>query len=215
MAFNPTFRVLYDSSSDNLNKQISAKLAELDAEAAQIRAEGKSPIDELSDKVTMLKAATERARLETIAAVDLELEGLREKWQKNRDRHPDKEIAILMRAQNHIGGLSDTEANTLAIMYVSDAADLSLPELNELRARLRNTDGSEAELLSLEEGIIERRGAAPWISESPDASRIADYRDLLGKLNGSEVLLSDGDQGRVPVHLDDLIDWDGELEAAE
>ena len=214
MAFNETFRVLFDSSKQNLNKQIAAKLLELDAEAAELRAEKRSPVDELKPKVDALKIAVESARARTVAALDGELEGIREKWEKDRDRHPERELAQIRRAENSFKGLNSAGVKDLAMAYINDQADLSLYELNELRSRLRSAPDLQAEAMSLEDVIIERRGGAPWISDSPEVSELADYRDRLTELRGSQVLY-DGDQGQAVFNIDDLIDWNQELETVE
>lgn len=209
MAFDPTFRVLIESSTDNLNTQIVAELHKLDEKAAEIRERGGSPQGELAGEVAALRSSIERATLATVQAINGELDAVRQVWEKARDKNPTAELAAFMRAQSRIRGLSDAEAAKLAVDYANEQADLSLPELNELRGRLRQT-GAEAEMLALGDAVEARRGAEPWISQDPEAASLVDYRDKLSGLRGGQVLY-DGDQGQAVFEVADLVDYSGEL----
>ncbi len=221
MAFNETLRVLYDSSTDHLNKLVVAQLAALDAEAAGIRQANDlaskenrrrdivHPADALREKAQQLFSAVEIARAETISAIDGQVIQLREAWEKERDLHPERVLAQIRLSENKFKGMSDTEVQELAILYASDAADLDYCELNELKGRLR-VQGAEAESKTLDAGISNRHGNSPWISENEEARDLVGYRDKLAELHGSQVLYS-GDQGEAVLDLTDLIDYSGEL----
>ena len=204
--------MLFESgATDHLNSQILAAIHETDAEAAKIRENGGAPALDLKEKVDMLRTSVIRARLETIAAIDGEIDSIRATWEKNRDRNPDRELARIRRAENEINALTDAECADLALRYSADAEDLGPAALNALRARLRMS-GAEAEMDVLTDAIHDRRDDRPWISGDPEATKLADYRDKLDSLTGSQVLY-DGEQGTAALEFMDLIDFDGELDA--
>ena len=213
MAFDETIRVIFDSSTDPLNQQISQQLTALDGEAAQIRDAGRSPQHDLRPKVDLLKGAITRARIETLTHIDNSIGEIRNQWLDNRDKHPDRELARLRRAENEIGGLSDKECADLAINYASEAADLDGPSLNVLKGRLRQGK-ADVELEVLAEGIAARRGDRPWISTDPDATAMADHADRLEKLTGGQVFFENED-GREIFDVEKMIDYEGELSALE
>ena len=215
MSFDPTSRIMLENGApDNINRQLLAKIGDIESRAAKLRAEGRAPSAEMLDEISSLKASVDLARIETLAALDVDIAGLEATWTKARDKNPTGELAALQRARNEVDGLSDDEVRAIVLAYSSDdSPDLNMPTLNELRGRLRQLgeDGA-AELSTLNDAVEKRRGDMPWL-QSGEGRELADYRDLLSKLGPGEVLYRDpaGD-AQFPVKLDDIIDYKGELD---
>ena len=210
MAFNQTYRVLFESQTDNLSRIIGQELTRIDAEAADIRARGGSPAGELTDRVDTFRAAIEQARKETVDLLREDLKATKVQWQKERDRRPDLDLAKIERAKNRVRALSKEEAEELSFRYSSDAEELDHYELNELKARDLDPDVRKA----LSVAITERHGNEPWISSDPEAMAIANHADNLDSLTGAQVLYQ-GDMGQAVFDAGDLIDYSGELEIQE
>ena len=213
MSFDPTARIMLENgAASNLNRQLLAKITDIESRAAKLREEGRSPSAEMRDEVEALKGSVDLARIETLSALDVDIAALEATWMKARDKNPTGELAALQRARNEVNGLADDEVSALVLAYIGDEApDLNMPTLNELRARLRAMgENGAAELSTLNDGIVKRRGDAPWL-QSGEGAELADYKDLLSKLNSGEVLYR-GDEGQFPVKLDAIIDFNGELD---
>ena len=209
--FNPELRILWEGSTDNLNVQIREQIEAIESEAAEIRKAGDSPELALAEKVDALRAAIARGRFEISQLIDAEIEEHRTAWIADRDKNPERETAQLMRAQNEIGSLTDTEVLDLADRYEA-GNDLTLPAINLIKTRLRRIDDSEGSdpLPQFASAVEERHGDAPWISENAEARALASYRADLNALEKGEVLY-DGEHGRIAVDVGDLIDYQNEL----
>lgn len=173
---------------------------------------GGDPQTELSKNVDTLRSAVERGRADTISALDGEMADFRAEWEKDRDRHPERELAQIRRAENQIRGMGDDEAGELAIQFSGLEADFDLPQLNELRSRLRIA-GKDAELLMLNDGARARRSDSPWL-QPEEASKLADYRGSLASLSGGEVA-HESEAGSFIVDVSNLVDFSGELDSRE
>ena len=221
--FNPVLRTLLDGDPRHLNQIISRALTDIDAKASKIRTEneqlerdghrpGPSPQVQLRDDVERLQTAIERARLETINAIDSEIEKAREEWTRARDRSPDAELAAIRRAENRFKGISDDQARELARTYTDGGTDLNMFELNEARARLQaqGPDGTPY-LQGLNEAAAARHGDEPW-KQAPAISEMVDYRGALTQLKNDEVFVSTEEHGSAVLKASELIDYNGELD---
>lgn len=220
-AFHEVARVLLEQAPDHLNKIIAAELNKIDTEAAAIRAEDadkppsekRRPENELSDRVSRFKSSVAMARAETIAAVDAEIERARVDWQKNRDRRPDRELAEIRRAENKFKGMTDEQTRELAINYANGETTLTVPELNELRARLRSAEAL-AELDGVNDTAAATNAEKPWITSSKDIAELAEYAAKLSTLKGDQVLFRDPNSPTdVVVSASELVDYTGVLES--
>ena len=222
--FNPTLRVLFENSADHLNGQVIAKLAEIEAEARQMRAENARqetegrrgekhiPAMDLKPKIDALRSALVRGRLETIDAIDGEFAEMKSSYQKDRARHADQSLLEIRDAENKFHGLTDDECTELVFQY-GTGADLNLAELNALKGRLRDQNATP-ELDALKRTIKSRRADTPWLDG--EGRKIADYRDQMQNLQGGELLYVDQETGEtIKTDFEDLIDFDGELDTVE
>jgi hypothetical protein len=214
MSFDSTMRGLLAESTNPLHMGVAQALGTIDAKASEMRrndiksgARRSIPV-ELGAEVEDLKVAMDRARIHEVIRLGDELETLKTTWTKARDKNPTKEVAELMRAQNTIRAATDAEAGEMAMQYAGGDSDLSLPELNEIRGRLRQSNQG-AELQALDAAITERRGREPWISSNPDAMAMVQERDVLKSLPSGQVSLMN-DEHRVPIG--DLVDFNGDLD---
>jgi signal transduction histidine kinase len=212
--FDPNIRVIFDelASGDNINSQVKSEIEKLDQAAKTIRTDEKdkrSPVDVLRPQIDVLRGSIENIRMLTVSAIGGELDEIRQAWEQDRSGNPSRELAQIRRSENKFKGMSNEEADELAISYASDAADLDYCELNELKGRLR-AQGSGAELKTLETGIKERRGNFPWL-QAPEASKLADYRDNLASMQRDQLLITSDEVGQLVTTIDQLIDFAGEL----
>ena len=224
-AHHEVLRVLFDNQTDNLSVQISQAIAGIEAEAAQIRTEnteirkrdGKTaqqrvPQEELQPKVDLLKGAIGKAVSDTIAAIDGEIAELRSDHEADRDRHPERELALIRRAENHVRGLSDEEIRGMPRKLAESGANTDSYALNELRSRLRGM-GATPDLDTLEEISAAQNFERPWL-QTPEAAEMAHYREQLATLKGGQVLFRGGpEHGEAVIDVDDIVDWSGELDA--
>ena len=225
--FDESVRVLLDNSTDNLNSQISAELAALDLAAAEIRkhnaveiekngkakAQRRDPEVELRPRVELLMAAVERARLQTVAALDGEISELQNDHQKKIDAKPDLDLLKLRRAENFVDGLTDDQVRRLPVELAEKQQDCGTYTINLLRARLRRMGDAEGELGTLTELSQKLRWDTPWL-QTDEGAELAELRDDLASLKGSEVLYKDP-RGSVTARVEELVDYGGELLAAE
>ena len=224
-ALDEILRVLYDAQGDNLSTQVSAAVKGIEAEAAAIRAEnaeavkrdGKTaqqrvPQEELQPKVDLLKGAIGKAVSDTIAAIDGEIEELRSDHEAARDRHPERELAEIRRAENHVRGLTDDQIRALPRTLAESDVHADSYQLNEVRARLRAL-GAIPELDTLNEVSALRHFEKPWL-QTPEAAEMAHYREQLQAVQGGQVLYRGGpEHGEAVIDVADIIDWTGELDA--
>jgi hypothetical protein len=219
---NQVSRVMIEQDSTHLNKIVVAQIAKFESQAAIMRGEDaaagrrdkRDPATELRPQVDLFKAAVATARSETIAGVKWETDQARLAWEKDRDRHADRELAEIRRAENKFRGLSDDDARALAMDYINnDDAALAPPEINELRARLRSLDAMP-ELDTVNEAVTARNGDSPWISNNPELTELVAYADDLSTLTRDEVAFTDPNSTQgIIARASELIDYDGELAA--
>jgi len=223
MAFDATYRIIWESgATDNLNKQILSAVHEIEEAAGAIRAENekpteggrkrpqKSPTLELKPRVDALRQSLSLATAETVAAIDDELAAVRQVWKTDRDAHPDREAALLLRARNRISGMTDQEAVEAALAYADGQEDFDYCTLNELKSRLRTQgESAEAEAQTLNDAIKQRNGNRPWLQD-PEVRDLLFYRDRLSELNAGETLYM-GNEGLMAFDVGDLVDFDNEL----
>lgn len=211
MAFSGIDRVLVENSGTNLNREISKQLAIMDKKAAELRAEGKLPLHEMSADVTMLEGAVARLTAETIEAIDNELSDIRSEWEKNRDRHADLDLARLSRASNRIGALSDDQCVKLADEYL-ETGSLNEYEVNELAGRFRQA-GLDADLAALHRAAGYHHGDSPWMRDNPEAIELKAYRDRLSSLKGGTTFFENREEDvYIEMPVRDLVDYHGELD---
>lgn len=207
--FSAIDRVLVETDSTNVNKEITRVLRDLDSKAKTLREAGKLPLHELADEISMFEAAVTRLNFETVAAINTEIGELRSEWEKNRDRHADQDLAKINRASNRIGALSDDQCVTLGNAYLEDGS-LNEYEINALSARFRQA-GLDVDLDALHRASSYYHGTEPWL-QTPEAGELIAYRDRLAGLKGGETFFEDkAEDVYIPMPVKDLIDYNGEL----
>jgi len=210
MAFDGTWRILFESDGSNINKQARARIAEIESQAAKIRAEGGNTVIDLAPQVKELSSAVSRATVETISALDGELAEIESAYKTQRDRHPERELVQIRRAENEIGAMADDGFANIVENYGSDESiSLSVPAINVVRQRLRMAN-RDTELAGFNGLVTELNGDKPWL-HSEEATKLSDYRGLLSKLKPGEILYQ-GSEGRFPIPVGDLIDYGGDLD---
>ena len=214
MSFNLVFRTLFDSVNDPMNTLVRAEIGKLEAEARELKAQGKAPALELAEQVNDLRERIAKTRAQAIAMLQESQVETRKEWEKQRDKRPDLDLAQMRRAENRIKGITDQQALEMAIDY-ENGADLDLATVNELRARLRQSgeESAAVHLETLNDVAIQRRADMPWL-EDPEASAMADYAGALGQLQGGQIYYS-GSEGQAVFEIADLIDFDDEMNAPE
>lgn len=211
--FDATRRVLFNQDGSDLNRQIRTEITRIETEARQVRARGGNPAAELRPMVDQLKTAIEVGRFETIQQIAAIHGEARSEWETARDKRPDRELAQIRRAENRFKGMADDDVAALSLAFSQGETDLSAIEINEARARLRS-NGAALDVLN--QVAKERRTDMPWISQDAELSKLADYGDTLSGFTGDQILVDIADEGgerlRERYTLDDLIDFDGELD---
>jgi hypothetical protein len=212
MSFDPMMRGLLEQSTTSLHQQVVQRLNGLDQQASQMRKNNQNrqtariPAIELAPDVEKLVSDYDVARLTTIDAINGELSDKRKASMSDRDRHPDRELAAIRRAESHVKGLSDDAVTELASSFVmDDSATMDVPTQNEVLGRLRQAK-MKAEHSEMTMAIKARRADQPWMDE--EATQLADERDTLSQLSSGEVSLAD-DQYRTKIP--NLIDWHDEM----
>ena len=212
MSFDPMMRGLIEASTSNLHRQVVQRLNGLDQQASQMRKNNQNrqtariPAIELAPDVEKLVSDYDVARLTTIDAINGELSDKRKASMSDRDRHPDRELAAIRRAESHVKGLSDDAVTELASSFVmDDSATMDVPTQNEVLGRLRQAK-MKAEHSEMTMAIKARRADQPWMDE--EATQLADERDTLSQLSSGEVSLA-ADQYRTKIP--NLIDFHGEM----
>ena len=208
--FEPTTRILFESSKTNLNVQIAREINRIDSLASDIRkAETGDVREDLKGEIAGLKRKISQATVMSIAALNEEIDGYRSKWTKDRDANPDRELAQLRRSESEVNGMSDTEVRKIGESFTQGATDMSTPELNAVRARLRSID---TDLL----GIVNETARtlhtdSPWL-QSPESANAYHYKTELEQLKPGQVAIGTSDNsGSMSLDVETLIDYDGEL----
>lgn len=210
--FDAAFRVAFENNAKpGLEGQLVTELHALDREAVRLRKAGMNPIDELRERVDMLRANVSRIRGEQIAENGKRLDQFKVEWSHRREKNPSAELMRQNDARLRVNALTDGEVDALAIAYV-DGADLDLPTLREIQSRARQTDDLAHLVESLHTEMAERRAETPWISENEDATKLADEIDDLSTTTLGCVRF-EADDATVVVQISDLVDYNAELAA--
>lgn len=215
-----TLRVDLELQTDHLSKIVTAQLHKFDAQAAAIRAEDadkkakRHPPDVMAEEVGIFKNAVAKSRTDILNGIAFETDKAKAEFELQRDRKPEIELVAIRRAESWAKGQSDEQIKETATNYVNDdAATISVPELNEARARLRSS-GADMELELMNDAAESRFAEKPWIANSEDLRELTAYGADLRALKNDEVMILDkNSNAKFAQSAADLIDWNNELSA--
>jgi hypothetical protein len=218
--FEPELRIAFEQyGTDSLNRQILVKIAEIDAQAVDIRQHNATPnakqidiVAATDEAIEALSAAAGSATIQTIQAIDADFAKKADAYQRDRERHPDRSLLQIRDAELRVGALTDKAITDMVFDYSTDEAmQLNPAEIGVMGARLRQS-GNTGELEALNAVVSNRRADKPYLQDAA-TMELSRRRDSLARLNTGEMLLRhDGEELVSTVGA--LTDMDGELSQA-
>lgn len=207
-----TARVLIEASTDPIHKKVVDGLRAIETDYR----EGKIDRDDVNDRLTELKSALAGARIRRAARLKAKVEDAREAWEKDRPKRATADLAAQGDARSRIAAMDDDEIESLAMAYVNETENLSRFEIRELRARLRSTPDLEHLGLTVRQTAEKRLSEAPWVSDDPDTLEAYNEASAVLQQPPDGILFPvDGDSPPFLARLDEALDLEGELDAAE
>lgn len=225
MSFDAVFRVYFDENAGavSLNAEITTELGKLDREAARIRKAGGDPRQELAPSVEKLRGAIGRFTAARIREHRGVIERARLEHEKQRAKNSTVELFRLHDARSRVAAMSDAEAVETARDFV-EGSDVDRYVIRELVPRLQAMPIPETPkpgeltpdlvLDGLRDAIRDRHTEQPWLQE-PKAAAAAAEAELLESLKPGRVLVPIDNGQFAKVDINDLVDFDGELDAVE
>lgn len=211
MRFDALSRVsLEKNPGSKINTDILSQIRAIESKAEVARSQGLNPKVETAADVQELTGKIAFSYMKLAEAYNVEIDNVRQQWEKQRDKNPNQELAQIRRAETMINAMSDKELSQLAMNYSADYADLNQAEVNILAGKLNQDPSLKTEFDLLKDAMREFHANEPWLSD-PDVKAMHEESERLQNLEpGAVVVELDG--ARQAAHIETLIDYDGELD---
>jgi len=210
--FDPAGRIEFEKGiKDAVSRQVLEEVSRIEAKARALKRENKHPQSELAPEIESLKARAALGYQQQAQFYQETLGEYEKKWKKERDRHPNNELARLNRARNRIDVLTDQECVELALAYGQDPESLETEEANLLAARLRGTKEGSAYYEQLRDDMRNAHANQPWLKDPNAASLYRDMKMIENTQPGKAVFDAEGQV--MQIDIEELIDFDGRLDS--